>query len=123
MHLSSHSFMPHTPTIAGYQLFRLIRRPDQCCAVREGNDLPDFLDRNEWATAEVLEAGVRRPPGFQEDVALYACATQGFYMFAWSGKRQRRDQDNSTDLQPPSLTAEGPKRTGDGLPSLPRTLN
>lgn len=115
--------MPHTPTIAGCQLFRLVRRPDQCCAVREGNDLPDFLDRNEWATAKVLEAGVRRPPGFQEDVAIYACATQGFYMFMWSGKRQRRDEDNNTDLQPPSLTAEGPKRTGDGLPLLPRPLN
>jgi hypothetical protein len=44
-------------------------------------------------------------------------------VFTWSGKRQRQDQDNSIDLQPSSLTAEGPKRTGDGLPSLPRTLN
>lgn len=70
-----------------YSLFRLAKRPDQCCAVPEGEDLPEELIRDEWAPAEVLEAGGRRPPGFNDEVAVFACSTQGFYLFRWSGKK------------------------------------
>ena len=113
--------MPDTSAGIGYQLFRLVRRPDQCCAVLEGNELPNFLDRNEWATAELLEAGARRPPGFQEEVAVYACATQGFYVFTWSGKRQGREQANSTDVQSPSLLSQ--RHNDPGNSSSPHASN
>ncbi len=70
-----------------YSLFRLAKCPDRCCAVPEGSDLPEALNRNEWAPAEVLNAGERRPPGFNNEVAVFACAVQGFYIFRWSGKK------------------------------------
>ena len=71
-----------------FQLYRLARQPDRCCAVLEGSLLPSVLDPNEWAPAEMLEAGQMRPPGFNEDVAEYACALQGFYVFRWSGRKR-----------------------------------
>ncbi len=72
-----------------FQLYRYARQPDLCCAVLEDSMLPSAFDLNEWAPAEVLEAGQMRPPGFNEDAAEYACIVQGFYVFRWSGKKRR----------------------------------
>jgi hypothetical protein len=81
--------MRNTSRHLTFQLYRQARQPDRCCAVLEDNMLPSVFDPNEWAPAEVLEAGHIRPPGFNEDAAEYACSVQGFYVFRWSGKKRK----------------------------------
>jgi hypothetical protein len=71
-----------------YQMYRRASQPDLCCAVRDGQPFPSIFSPNDWAPGEFLEAGDRRPPGFDEDAAAFACAVQGFYVFRWSGRRR-----------------------------------
>jgi hypothetical protein len=82
--------MPVGTNCLNYEMYRRAKEPDLCCAVSEGSDFPSILGPNEWAYAEFLEAGQRRPPGFDEDAAAYACAVQGFYLFRWHGRRRNR---------------------------------
>ena len=85
--------MRSSPLPLTYDLYRRARQPDTCCAILEGCPFPPMLDPTEWAPAERLEAGSMRPPGFNEDAALFSCRLQGFYIFHWSGRRPKGDPE------------------------------
>ncbi len=38
---------------------------------------------NSWLRAGRLDLRKERPPGFNEDVAIFSCSVQGFYLFDW----------------------------------------
>jgi len=78
---------PHPRT---YVVYRRIKRPEMCCAVLEGSEFPPVIDPSEWAPAELLRAGGERPSGFDDNVAIFSCSVQGFYLFRWSGRRSMR---------------------------------
>ncbi len=78
-----------SPSCMNYQMFRHAKNPSRCCAIRDGESFPQVLGPNEWAEAEYLDEREPRPPGFDEAAAQYACAVQGFYLFTWSGRRNK----------------------------------
>ncbi len=76
-------------TAPSYQVYRLRRQPDLCCAVPENLPQPDFLGADEWEEAGKLTDESPAPPGFQHSTARYAVRVQGFYVFRWQGRRPR----------------------------------
>ena len=81
--------MSSNPPPANYQMYRRVKRPGMCCVVVDGAPFPKELDPDDWAIAEYLDERDPRPPGFDDDVAAFACATWGFYIFQWLGRRSK----------------------------------
>ncbi|HEX2554757.1 MAG TPA: hypothetical protein VHL98_13735 [Microvirga sp.] len=73
------SILPRS-SAGSYLIFQHWSRPDLLCAVRDGDELPAFLDED-WIALKVLEEHGERPIGFDEGAARFSCAMQGFYVF------------------------------------------
>ncbi len=71
--------------LGAFDLFRHAKRAARCCAVPQGAELPPMIeaDPSSWPHAGRLDLCKERPPGFNEDVAIFSCSVQGFYLFDW----------------------------------------
>ncbi len=64
-----------------YSLFHHQRMLDFFCAVRQDSPVPLFIRAPAWSYFGTIAPDTPRPPGFDEDAALFACRFQGFYAF------------------------------------------
>lgn len=69
-----------------YVFFRHARRTGLWCAVPKGDALPPPLLDEVWESHDLPTGSHSKPPGFDEDAALYSCHLQGFYVFHWGGR-------------------------------------